>query len=139
MNYLHNAHKNGEDFKPKNLSIVNDTDTILQALLAKEPSVKNNFSEKLLGIAERSLVQMHFKKYISLFDYDWLTDIDNEMNFNFFHLAAIFGDQEVFEALLKSKCMNHLNFANDRIVNIKPLDYAFILGNYNVINIINEH
>jgi len=225
MNYLHNAHKNGEDFKPKNLSILNDTDTILQALLAKEPGANNNFSEKLLGIVERSLVQMHFKKYISLFDYDWFTDIDNEiffshlllntgrltvqkinlqykfsipnlavllefsralegerykkiasklqktshlkivamlkqknaegttkevlkeevacedneMNFNFFHLAAIFGDKEVLGALLKSKCMNHLNFANDRIVNIKPLDYAFILGNNNVITIINEH
>ena len=220
MNYLHNVYKNGEDFKPKNLPILNDTGIILQALLAKEPSVNNNFSEKLLGIAERSLVQMHFKKYISLWDYDWLADIDNEiffshlllntglltvqkinlqykfsipnlaillkflralegerykkiasklqktshlkivemlkqkdaegitrellkeavacedneMNFNFFHLAAIFGDHKVLEALLKSQCMNHLNF-----VNVKPLDYAFILGSNNVVNIINEY
>lgn len=225
MNYLYNVYKNGEDFKPKNLPMLNDADIILQALLAKEPSVNNNLSEKLLGIAEHNSVQMHFKKYISLFDYNWITDIDNEiffshlllntghltvqkinlqykfsipnlailleflralegerykkiaselqkthylkivtmlkqkdvegitkellkgevvcedneMNFNFFHLAAIFGDQKVFEALLKSKCMNHLNFVNDKIVSVKPLDYAFILGNNNVINIINEY
>lgn len=101
MNYLYNVYKNVEDFKPKNLPMLNDADIILQALLAKEPSVNNNLSEKLLGIAEHNSVQMHFKKYIALFDYNWITDIDNEIFFS--HLLLNTGHLTVQKINLQYK------------------------------------
>ena len=64
---------------------------------------------------------------------------DHSMNFNFFHLAAIFGNQEVFQVLLKSKCVEYLDFANDKIESLKSIDYAFIAQNFNVSKAIENH
>jgi hypothetical protein len=64
---------------------------------------------------------------------------DKSMNFNFYHLASIFGKKEVFQTLLKSKCSKYLDFSNDKIANLKPIDYAFMLRNDNVTEVIKDH
>lgn len=64
---------------------------------------------------------------------------DKSMNFNFYHLAAILGKKEVFQTLLQSKCSKYLDFSNDKIANLKPIDYAFILRNDNVTEVIKNY
>lgn len=64
---------------------------------------------------------------------------DKNMNFNFFQLASIFGDKKVFQTLLESKCKEHLDFANDKLGGLKAIDYAFILGNDQVMELIQKH
>ncbi len=194
--------------------------TLLQTLLASEANKNNNFSEKLDGIAQHGSVQMDFKNYVSLFDYDWWSEIDNElffsylllntglltaqkinsqykfsipnksslqeflfalkgskyekiayklqtfyqleifkliekkdeegaieklqeekivceenaMNFNFFHLVVAFGLKNVFTELLGAECAGNLYFANDKIEHLKPVDYAFLFKNSNILH-----
>ena len=64
---------------------------------------------------------------------------DKSMNFNFYHLAAILGKKEVFQTLLQSKCSKYLDFSNDKVANLKPIDYAFMLKNDNVTEVIKNH
>lgn len=64
---------------------------------------------------------------------------DKSMNFNFFHLASIFGDKKVFQALLESECKKQLDFANDRVGNLKAIDYAFMLKNTDIMDVITTH
>lgn len=64
---------------------------------------------------------------------------DYSMNFNFFHLSAIFGNQLVFSAFLNSRCAEYLDFANDKATSLKPIDYAFLSNNTDVITIIKSH
>ncbi len=64
---------------------------------------------------------------------------DKSMHFNFYHLAAILGKNEVFQTLLQSKCSKYLDFGNDKIANLTPLEYALILRNDNVIEVIKNH
>ena len=65
---------------------------------------------------------------------------DKSMNFNFFHLTAIFGDKNTFQALLEpTKCKEQLDFANDRVDGLKAIDYAFILKNNDVVEMITAH
>lgn len=200
-------------------------ETILRALLAQEANKNNNFSEKLDGIAQHGSVQMDFKNYVSLFDYDWLDELDNElffsylllntglltaqiinsqykfsipnksslqefllalkgskyekiayklqkfdqleifkliekkdeegaieklqkekivceknaMNFNFFHLVAVFGLKNVFTELLRAECAENLYLANDKIAHLKPVDYAFLFKNSNILHQMKEY
>lgn len=64
---------------------------------------------------------------------------DKSMNFNFYHLAAIFGNQEVFKTFLESRCSKYLDFSNDKVAFLKPIDYAFMLKNNNVSDAIKNH
>jgi hypothetical protein len=63
---------------------------------------------------------------------------DDNMNLNFLHLAAIFGDQHVFQALLDSKCRKQL-LSTDQLFNLKPADYAFMFGKGDVIQLIEQY
>jgi hypothetical protein len=205
-------------------------DTLLPTLLVTGVDKNNNFSEKLLGIAQHGSVQMNFKNYVSLFDYDWLDELGNElffsylllntglftaqkvnsqyqfsipnksslqeflsvlkgskyegskykkivyelqkfdqlkifkliekkdedsaieklqeekvvceenaMNFNFFHSAAVFNLKNVFTELLRAECAGNLYFANDKIAHLKPVDYAFLFKNNDILYKIQEY
>lgn len=64
---------------------------------------------------------------------------DKSMNFNFFHLAAIFGDKEVFNTLLKSPCQKYLYFSNDKLNALTPVEYAILVGNKDVVELLQSH
>ena len=56
------------------------------------------------------------------------------MNFNFFHLVAVFGLKNVFTELLRAECAENLYLANDKIAHLKPVDYAFLFKNSNILH-----
>ena len=64
---------------------------------------------------------------------------DKTMNFNFFHIASIYGDKETFKVLLESDCKEQLDFANDRVGGLKAIDYAYMLKNEGVMEVITSH
>ena len=63
---------------------------------------------------------------------------DDNMNLSFLHLAAIFGDQDVFQLLLDSKCKKQL-LTVDQLFQLKTADYAFMLGKGDVIQLITQY
>ncbi len=61
----------------------------------------------------------------------YINYMDKSMNFNLFHLAAIFGNGTTFEVLSNAPIERDVSlaFTNDRKSGFKPLDYAFLLKN----------
>lgn len=226
MRYLDSAY-NQNDFKPVNYWTISGASTILKRLITKETCQKSVFSNKLMEMAQNNTVVLEFNKNISLFNYDWFADIDNQgfftylllnsgylttrdvggsyyfsipnaelldefskllsnqeglcsdilsslrksshlkivsliksndavaldlelrqgyidcqdysMNFNFFHLAALYGSKDAFRVLLNSRCAKDIDFANDNANNLKAIDYALLLGRDDIVKVVREH
>ncbi len=64
---------------------------------------------------------------------------DYSMNFNFFHLAVILGNKEVFETLWGSDCKAGLDFINDKVGGLKAIDYAFLLKDNEIMKVIGDY
>ncbi len=63
---------------------------------------------------------------------------DYSMNFNFFHLTAIFGNKSIYQALLDfAKCNKHQS-AQDKVMGLDAMSYAFMVDNYSIGELINS-
>jgi hypothetical protein len=222
MKYLNAAYSNN-DLVPQNYWTKSGASTILQHLFTKEKCLNSTLSHKLLDLSTKRTFRLKFDNKISLFKYDWYSNVDNEeffsylllnsgyltvkkdgnefmfsipneelleefksviskndgdcsvilenlakhdymvnpsykkvlslikednsseiiseinlgnvkcsdniMNFNFLQLSIIFSKKAVFEALQNSaKCQKELNENKDKVFQLTPLDYAFILN-----------
>ena len=56
--------------------------TILERLFTQEKCKNSSLSKKFLEISENVTYELNFDNQISLFKYDWHSDIDNEAFFS---------------------------------------------------------
>jgi hypothetical protein len=68
---------------------------------------------------------------------DGLKCEDQSMNFNFFHIGAMVGDEDVFTTLM-ANCDKSLLSVKDKSQELKPIDYAYLLGNHNLMKQIED-
>ena len=81
MKYLNAAYSNN-DLVPQNYWTKSGASTILQHLFTKEKCLNSTLSHKLLDLSTKRTFRLKFDNKISLFKYDWYSNVDNE---EFFH------------------------------------------------------
>ena len=77
MKYLNTAYSNN-DLVPQNYWTKSGASTILQRLFTREKCLNSALSQKFLELSAKKTFKLKFDNQISLFKYDWYSDIDNE-------------------------------------------------------------
>eukprot|EP00919_Chromeraceae_sp_WS-2016_P028244 GHVR01066828.1.p1 GENE.GHVR01066828.1~~GHVR01066828.1.p1 ORF type:complete len:814 (+),score=99.18 GHVR01066828.1:57-2498(+) len=81
MNFLYDSYANNE-LLPKTYWSKTGYKTILERLFTQEKCKNSSLSKKFLEISENVTYELNFDNQISLFKYDWHSDIDNEAFFS---------------------------------------------------------
>ena len=78
MKYLNTAYSNN-DLVPQNYWTKSGASTILQRLFTREKCLNSALSQKFLELSAKKTFKLKFDNQISLFKYDWYSDIDNDV------------------------------------------------------------
>ena len=87
MKYLNTAYSNN-DLVPQNYWTKSGASTILQRLFTREKCLNSALSQKFLELSAKKTFKLKFDNQISLFKYDWYSDIDNEEFFAYLLLNS---------------------------------------------------
>ena len=87
MKYLNTAYLD-KDYTPQNYWTGTGASTILKRLLAKEKCTNSELSNKFLELSTNKTFKLKFDNKISLFKYNWYSDIDNEEFFAYLLLNS---------------------------------------------------
>ena len=87
MNFLYDSFKDKE-LSPKSYWSKTGYKTILERLFTQEKCKGSSLSRKFLEISENVYYELNFDNLISLFKYDWHSDIDNEAFFSYLLLNS---------------------------------------------------